>query len=522
MGISNGPRLDYPVATTRSSRPSPRGTVGRSVLVLTVLGLVVVSLAAFVGKAALPIPMTTQGSAYDRAGVPLPIGTPIHTFIDGVDYSATNRSTVFNATGAYSVLTQGNAVINATTPEPSPIKYGANAGETVQYAASDFTTSADVFQETSAWHSDLVVALDLHLGSVATTPEPLKIQALVALPARGGAPYVYVCNPASASVSLGDYYLQRDAPGTYYGANLSLAGGIAPGSVVQENLTAAFGLIATGDALKLVYRNPGGASASAGGADVVIDRLEFNASVGGTLDWQPGATIMGSAPAPGPGQILERSASCGDTNSPGDFHLAEEPGLPPGAPPVVRITAPTAGQSVQGGQAFTLLWTMTDDVFAAVYLRVWVNVTVNGVTTTLVGGDSGRTSVNWDVPNLEVPAATVQVSVIDPRGEQGNATTSFRIAPATPYSAVVAAIVVVVIAVFVLWAYLRARREAQRRRVPPSPPPAAPSPPSGPPAATAATAAAAASTKICPRCHTAVKEADETCFFCGYSFVPPP
>ncbi len=466
--------------------------------------------------------MTTEGAALDRSGSPLPKGTPVRTFIDGVDYS--NDSSVADAAGSYSVLTQGNLVINATTAEPSPTKHGANAGETVLYASSDFTTSADVFQETRAWQSDTVVTQDVHLGSVATTPQPVKIQGVVTQPARGGTPYVFLCNPTSAAVSLSDYYLQRDAPGTYYGANLSLAGGLAAGATVQENITPAFGLDATGAALKLVYRNPGGAGASAGGMDIVVDRVEFNATAGGTLYWQPGSTTMGSAPAPGPGQILERSPSCADSNSPSDFHVATEPGLPSATPPIVVILAPASGQNVQGGQTFTIRWSMTDAVFVAAYLQVWVNVTVNGVTTSLLAGSLGRTAVDWSVPDLEAPGSTVHVDVSDPFGARGNATTTFNVTPATPFSAVVAILVVVVVAVFIVWAYRRARKEAESPQgPPPAPQPPAVPPPNVPPTSEETTAAAPPpGTKVCPQCHTSVKEADETCFYCGHRFVPPP
>ena len=505
-----------PGSRNRTVRTSP----GRVPLVFLLLLLVAFIAATLPVRAASPIPMTTQGHAYDRSGSPLPQGTPVRTFLDGVEYS--NASTVDDAAGSYSVLTQGNLVINATTPEPSPTKHGPNAGETLLYAASDFTSSADVFQETHTWTSDTVVTQDLHLGSGPSTPEALKIQGIVTQPAQGGTRYVVLCNPTASAVSLSDYYLQRDAPGTYFGGNLSLSGAIGPGATAPKNLSSAFALTSTGDALKLVYRNPGGSGATAGGMDIVVDRVEFNATVGGTLYWQPGSTTMGSAPAPGPGQILERNASCADTNSPSDFHLAPEPGLPSATPPVVTITAPGPGQNVQGGQVFTIRWTMTDDVFVSSYLQVWVNLTVNGATTSLLNGTPGATSVDWRVPDLEAPGSIVHVDVVDPFGGRGNATTSFNVTPATPYSAYVAILVVVVVTVFIFWAYRRARREAEKTQSPTTPPAPVPPPAQAPPVAGTTTPPPSPGTKSCPRCHTSVKEADETCFYCGYSFVQPP
>jgi hypothetical protein len=519
MSISNGRWLARLVATARSPRRATNRDLGRILLLVLALSLVSSALWAFPARAPPPIPMTTQGTAFDRSGSPLPIGTPVRALVDGVVYS--RPAAISNGAGSFAVQTDGNWLINSTTPEPSPTKHGASVGERVMYTASNFTASVEVFQETVRWYPDLVVTQDLHLGSVASAPEPLKIQGIVTQPAQGGSVYVFLCNPTPSAVSLSDYFLQRDAPGTYFGANLSLGGTLTAGTILQENLTAAFGLVPTGDALKLVYRNPGGAGAAAGGADIAVDRVEFNATVGGTLDWQPGSTIMGSAPAPGPGQILERSPSCADTNSPSDFQLATERGLPSATPPLVTITAPGANQNVQGGQTFAIRWTMNDSVFVNVYLMVWVNVTYKGTTVSLLAGTAGATSVDWSVPDVDAPGSTVTVVVVDPFGAQGNATATFNLTPATPYSAYVAVLLILVVAVFILWAYRRARKEVQ----PPSPPtpPLTPAPPpaTAPQGATAATPPPPG-TKVCPQCHATIQEADVTCFYCGHAFVPPP
>ncbi len=464
--------------------------------------------------------MTTQGAAFDDAGNPLPAGTLVRTFLDGVDYS--NDTTVSGSAGSFSVLTAGNLVLNATTPEPSPMKTGANRGEPVLYAAGPQTTQLAFFQEVTPWEPDLTVTQDLHLASAATTPGPLRIQGLVTLPAQGGPQYVYVCNPTVASISLSDYYLQRDAPGTFYGGNFTLSGTVAADGEARVNLTSPFHLIPTGDALKLVYRNPGGAGAPAGGADIVIDRVEYNATTNGTLDWQPANTILGDAPAPGPGQILERNPTCSAAPAPGAFRLGTEPGLPAVVPPTVIITAPAAGQNVPGGQVFTIRWTISDPVFVASYLKVWVNLTVGGTTTALLAGAEGVTSVDWNVPDTSLSNVVIRVTAVNPFGSEGNGTATFNIIPATPYSAYIAILVVIVIAVFILVGLYYARRQA---RPPPAEPPK-PSPPSEtqavspePPRAPAPTGPG---TKACPACGTVVKEGDDSCFFCGHLFVKPP
>ena len=503
----------------RRRRRAAKVPAARIVLLALAAFLVSMSLVAPVARAPPPIPMTTEGNAYDASGSPLPNGTLIRTFVDGVDYS--NDPSVFNAQGGFSVLTNGRLMLNQTTPEPSPVKTGASAGELVVYAAGPLAAQMDFFQELVPWQTDLTVNQDLHLGSPQSTPEPLRIQGVVTQPARGGPQSVFLCNPTASSISLADYYLQVDGPGTFYGGNFTLTGTVAADGEAQVNLTSPFSLIPTGDALKLVYRNPGGPGASAGGQDIVIDRLEFNAEAGGTLDWQPGNTTMGNAPAPGPGQILERSPFCSAAPAPASFQLAPEPGLPPTAPPTVVITAPTPGQNVQGGRAFTIQWTLSDPVFVASYLKVWVNVSYLGSTRTLLAGDAGATTVDWNVPDVSAEGATVLVTAVNPFGSEGNATTRFNILPSTPYSAYIAILVIAVIAVFIVLGFYYARRReapSPERRPGSGPPPTEPE--TQPAAAPPPPAAAAAATKVCPACGTVVKEADQSCFFCGHFFGP--
>ncbi len=463
--------------------------------------------------------MVVQGHAYDRANAPLPIGTPIRAFLDGVDYS--NGSRVQDSAGYYSVMIAGNWMLSQTASETPTIKEGPNLGETIQFVAGN-VTNATFFQEILSWSPGTTVTQDLYMGSVVTTPDPLKIQGIVTQPARGGNQYAFLCNPTSSPISLYDYFLEIDRPGTYRGDSLSLSGAIPARAVLRENLSSASFLNVTGDALKLVYRNPGGAFASSDGQDIVVDRLEFNGTVGGTLDWEPGNTIMADAPAPGPGQILERSPSCSDTNAPGDFRLGYEPGVPTTTNVSLQILAPTAGQTLTGGQSFTFRWAMSDDVFLTSYLRVWVNVTYAGVSHSLLAGAPGATSVGWTVPDVADAAASVHVDAVDPYGARTSQTTGFVIQKSTPFAVLVAILVALVLVAFILFAWWNARRKAQG---PPRPPPSAPSP--VPPAAQAETASPVASppspaTKACPRCGTQVQAQDDSCFYCGYLFVKPP
>ena len=489
-------------------------TIGSLILVIA---LAVVLLVTLPVAAPPPAPMRTQGRAFDSGGTPLAIGTPIRTFVDGVAYS--NLSQVQNGAGSFSVLTLGNSKGAGGVSDTPTVQEGANLGDSVIFAAGDFSSATGVFREVSTWSVGGVTMMDLTLGTNPTLPQPMKIEGLVTQPAAGGNQFVLLCNPTGSPVSLADYYLEADAAGTYHGKNLPLSGALGPSSTVRVNLTSATWLTPTGDALKLVYRNPGGAGASAAGLDVVVDRVEFNATTGGTLDWDPGNTIMGDAPAPGIGRILERDAACTDTNRPSDFSLGIQPGLPANGPPTVSITAPTEGQAIQGASTTAVTWTMSDDVFLSAYLHVWLNVTIGTQTTTLVVDAAGATSFPWTAPDVAADNVVLRVEVQDPFGAHATATRTFSLTRQSPLALVVAVLIAVVLVAFLIVGILRARKHEERppQRMPPPMPPTAPiAPLVAPPIGQALTAASGK--KICPQCHTAVNSSDVQCFFCGYKF----
>lgn len=493
------------------------GRAGRSARTASVLFVAVFASVAFltvVVRAPPPIPMVVHGRALDIGGAPLARGTPVRAFLDGVQYS--NDSIVLDSAGTYWIAIAGDWILNGAIETPT-LKEGPNPGETVLFAAGDFTIATPVFQETVAWQADRILMQDLHLALAAVTPSPVKIQAIVVEPASGDSPYAFLCNPGSAAVPLADYYLQTDVPGSYQGPVTPLSGSLAPGTVDRVNLTPSGFLQPGGDALKLVYRNRGGASAPAGGGDIAVDRLEYNATVNGTLAWQPGNTILGSAPAPGPGRILERTAACTDTNTPSDFAVAFEPGVPTDSVPTVRINSPAAGAFIPGGASFTFAWTMSDPAFASAYLRVWANVSCGSATSSLLSGTRGATSASWSVPNAAASGCVVHLDVLNPYGGAGAATTTFSVRSSEPWAIVIAALIVAVVLIFMLLAW----RSSRHKRPPAAPETPGPAPAPPPTAPAPAEAAPPNGGKICPRCHTVVKAEDETCFFCGYAFLPP-
>ena len=497
----------------------------RTIGCLVLLGILcVVAFGSFSVMALPPIPMRTQGHALDQGGSPLSIGTPIRTFVDGVNYTGGrfpgDTMAVQDGTGSFAVLTAGNSKTNANASDTPAVQEGANLGDTILYAAGDFTVATPVFQETSTWAPETIMTQDLHLGSAPSTPQILKIQGIVTQPAQGGDQFVFLCNPTGSTVSLADYYLERDAPGSYHGGSIALAGVLGASSTVRANLTSPTWLSVGGDALKLVYKNPRGASAPAGGRDIVVDRVEFNATSGGTLTWEPGNTIIGDAPAPGPGRILQRDAACSDTNGPQDFSLGTEPGLPANGSPIVAIVAPSAGQTIEAATSVTFSWTVSDDVFVSSYLHVWANVTIGTETIPLLTDQVGATSVVWTTRDVADSNVVLRVDVEDPFGARGSASQTFALTRQSPIALIAAVLIAVVLLVFLIFGLRRARKHEEQ---PPSPPPV-PSVPPTPPAARAAIApplggpVSMTDKKVCPRCHTAVDIADVSCFFCGYRF----
>ena len=86
----------------------PRGfSIASVLIVLLSAAIVLVSFAPAV-LAPPPTPYTTFGMAFDSTGTRFPQGTPIRTFIDGVDYS--NKTSVYDNTGSFYVDTFGNWV----------------------------------------------------------------------------------------------------------------------------------------------------------------------------------------------------------------------------------------------------------------------------------------------------------------------------------------------------------------------------------------------------------------------------
>ena len=99
----------------------------RTIACLVLLGILsVVAFGSFSVMALPPIPMRTQGHALDQGGSSLSIGTPIRTFVDGVNYTGGrfpgDTMAVQDGTGSFAVLTAGNSKTNANASDTPAVR----------------------------------------------------------------------------------------------------------------------------------------------------------------------------------------------------------------------------------------------------------------------------------------------------------------------------------------------------------------------------------------------------------------
>lgn len=393
-------------------------TRGHGVAVaFVVLGLAIVASLAPSGIAP-PLPSYEAfGLARDDSGSALPVGSPIHAFIDGVDYS--NGTATYRPDGAYAVQVAGNHYIGAVSETPG-VKEGGDPGNPVLFVDGDLTTRGVLFQERGTWTSGLIENIDLAWAVPAKQPALVKIQSITTRPADGLAQYAYVCNPTTTGVDLDSYYVQRNLPGSFAGPVVPLTGTVGSGSRMFVNLGTIAYLDPNGDALKLVFRNPQGPGAPSGGLDVVVDRVEFNATGGaGSLTWEPGNTILTDAPAPGLGEEIRRDATCTDTNSGSDFTIGPEQGRAP----VVSVAAPSGGERWSGGTSHEVRWDAFDFEDANPALTVDIAYSsvggTDGYPNVIASGRPGTSNPNvfsWLVPTIDSETVRVRVCAEDTDG----------------------------------------------------------------------------------------------------------
>ncbi len=382
--------------------------------------------------AAVPEPFELHGIARQETSVVLQNGEPIRTFVDGVDFS--NKTSVFSRPaqndGYFDVDTFGNHYTNLTSPNTPWIKEGSDENESIMYVWGEMSndTQLDVtkpwltgiiFEETHLWQTGLPpVAGDLTAAPATLQPPLIKIQTIVvdsADPPANPTDYVWLCNPTPNIVDASQFYIQKDVIGNVNGPKVTIPSGevIQPYGKYYLDTGDVNWFIPTGDNVKLVWNNTPGPNAPFGGNDIIVDRVEFNASTGGTLFWEPGNTNQNDEIAPGNGFQINRSASCRDTNSRvQDFFLTSE-GLRQNKKPLAPWPMSIAGivsQPVNYSNIYHLIptsnivltWTHNDpDVPPHAQQGADVRITTQpnqGGTTVFINFPSGTTNTTTILP----------------------------------------------------------------------------------------------------------------------------
>ncbi len=402
------------------------------VLVLSSLAPITVNV-----MGAIPIPHNLWGHAFDETGTKFGLGERLTSWIDGVEYGL---NTTFSSGPDvwYDIDTNGDWMLDLTTPETPWIKEGGNIDEPIMYAWGDFTNldldpdgdsffDSGVFVESHLWMTAVVIREDLNLSSVQPPLLP-KISWIVPEPTDGLPDYVLIYT-RDPFFDMSEFYLEKN--------DHSLNGPIQTLSGAS-NATAYFyaslkdiDLDGCGDELKLVWNNTGPAF---GGRDIVVDRVEWNATSGGTHYHEPDNTIMKDAQTPscpttdfairrkGTHPIYDQ-----DTNDNEADFVVDTP-WPRAAirPPVIVIIRPAGGEAWAGGSSETISWIAYDDNFPNSLLIFWVNYTLdNGsiwhptsinVSQPFTGWGDLMTpmSVDWAVPFANTTQARIEVCIVSP------------------------------------------------------------------------------------------------------------
>ena len=423
-GLRPGQRF-YSVFPLRRSHLTRREEAPVRMKSFAVVALAVVVLGSILAlpraEAAPPMPYNLFGIARDASFNPLQPPTRITGFIDGVDYS--NGTSVYSLSGNYDMDVYGNWWTNTGQPNTPEVKEGGDIGDQIMVVAGDMTTTGQVFTVLKTWSTgtvDFQPFITLAPGP-ANQPVLLKIARIVTRPADAGTQYVYICNPTSQRVDASFYTLERDSPGMFNGPTHAISGVIPPGGLlyVDENAWVGGGPPnVNGDNLKLVWTNNGSAF---GTSNVVIDRVEFNATSGGTLFWEPGNTIMSDAAAPALGREIRRTFACGDTNNNAvDFTDAPETGRPSSnTPPTITVVTPNGGEVWSGNSIHSVTWQQADAQSAQLSVTVEYSADDQASWSIIYSNPNELNGLRSTVPPWTVPCINTNVAWVRVRAFDG-------------------------------------------------------------------------------------------------------
>ncbi|MFQ6106074.1 MAG: PKD domain-containing protein [Thermoplasmata archaeon] len=303
-------------------------------------------------RAAIPVPHNLYGHAWDVNGVNYTPGFYISAWIDGVEYgwNLTFDDLLdpgwpnFNYSSKIDIDTAGNQVTIPSDPDTPWVKEGGDQGvDDIMYVEGDMTElvtggmGSNIFENTTVWQTFVSEYIDLTMATIQPPALP-KINNVVTQPGDMGTQYIYIYGPEGTPMD--EFYLEKN-DGVLHNAatQIFLSGTISETKYFYVDLGAVDYLDPNGDELKLLWENPGGPGAPFGGMDVVVDRVEYNATSGGTHFGEPDNTIMPDAIAPGMGLDIHRIPFAGDdTNDCSvDFLSGTEPGRPPTAPYPLKV-----------------------------------------------------------------------------------------------------------------------------------------------------------------------------------------
>lgn len=339
-----------------------KGEVSLSLILVMVLLSVLFSPVTEPARAAIPVPHNLYGQAMDSNGVVFVNGSYVSAWIDGMVYGWNwtfydgGNPDPMNRSGKFDIDTAGNQITIPGDPDTPWVKEGGDHDvDDIMYVWGDMTdlsvnlgSPTTIFEQTTVWRTFVYDLTDLSEAQIQPPALP-KINNILTQPGDLGNQYIYIYGPEGTTME--EFYLEKNDGQLHDPATrINLTGTISETYHFYVDLGATDYLDINGDELKLVWENPGGPGSPFGGMDVIVDRVEHNATVGGTHYGEPDNTIMPDATAPGFGFDIHRQPTPGsDTN---DCSSDFIPGIGIGRPPrpPYPLTIGGGGQATGPGQ----------------------------------------------------------------------------------------------------------------------------------------------------------------------------
>jgi hypothetical protein len=390
-------------------------------------------------KAAIPIPHNNWGHPYDETMVQMSEGELITSWIDGVEYGRIDTF-LFAAEVWYDVDTAGNWITQPGDPNSPWEKEGGDLGEPVMYSWGDMTNikldpggdgqlDFGVFEEYDLWWSSAVNETNINLSAAADLPVLYpKISQIIPDPTDGLGPDYVLIYTENTFFPMDQFYLEKN-DGVLNGPTQTLTGVSNATANFYANLTnPAMDLDPCGDELKLVWSNTGPAF---GGMDIVVDRVEWNATVGGTHFTEPDNTIMTDATPPVCSESIRRTGTfpiyADDTNDNAVDFIVDNPWPRPiPSAPNLAWNIPTGVEDWTGNMDHNITFTVSDanakndqlwlNVSYQIVPGAWNFATLNVTNPDFRGwGDaSNPMTLPWSVPAGDSTVAQLEVCAMNP------------------------------------------------------------------------------------------------------------